>query len=203
VSLARRATLVSAFLLAGCPLPQPLPDYPAGAVTPPRILVDEIAGGEAAVQFVPANCTTTEPVFTLSARVLDTNTIETIEARWFVNYDGRFLAFHSPWQSVPVPADPDPAVLTRQIPAFAFQPYQHPPAPGAPPATGPTYPDAGIVRVVELVVSNGFDPAATTTSHEKPYRTPLPGFETQVYRWVFLSVVPQPGCTPGSPGCCP
>jgi hypothetical protein len=38
--------------------------------------------------------------------------------------------------------------------------------------------------VLELVVSNGFyDPV--TDPGPTPNRTPRPGFETQVYRWVF------------------
>ncbi|HUL60397.1 MAG TPA: hypothetical protein VLU43_14030, partial [Anaeromyxobacteraceae bacterium] len=46
----------------------------------------------------------------------------------------------------------------------------------------------GIVHVVELVVSNAFDPAAVPGNSALPYRTALPGFETQVYRWTFLLV---------------
>jgi hypothetical protein len=33
----RALTLFAAAALAGCPLPQPLPDYPPGTITPPRI----------------------------------------------------------------------------------------------------------------------------------------------------------------------
>jgi hypothetical protein len=200
----RRApgAIAAALLLAGCPIPQPLPDYPPGAITPPRILTDEIASNESAVQFVPAGCTT-EPVYPLAARILDTIASETIVARWFVNYDARFLANYTAWQTSEVPPDPDPSVLTRQLPPFPFQPYQHPPPPGSPSSPGPLYPEPGVMRVVELVVSNGFDPNAVTTAYPRPNRTPLPGFETQVYRWVFLSVVPDAGCTAGAPGCCP
>ncbi len=38
------AAALAALGLAGCPIPQPLPDYPAGTITPPRILVDELLG---------------------------------------------------------------------------------------------------------------------------------------------------------------
>jgi hypothetical protein len=181
------ASLAGALLLAGCPIPQPLPDYPPGSVTPPRILVDEIAG-DSSVTLVPANCTTGEPVYALAARVVDTNTIETIDTRWFVNYDPRFLLYYHPWQNDPVQPDPDPTVLTRVVPTFQFQPYQYPPPPDLGGGPGPPYPDSGIVRVVELVVSNGFDPTAVTTSFAMPYRTPRIGFETQLHRWVFVSV---------------
>jgi hypothetical protein len=37
--------------------------------------------------------------------------------------------------------------------------------------------------VVELVVSNGFEPADGTGT--RPNRTTKPNFETQVFRWVF------------------
>ncbi len=195
--------LAGALLLAGCPIPQAVPDYPPGNRTPPRILIDQIANDGAVVQFVPANCMTTEPSYPLNASVLDTNTIESVVARWFVNYDARYLLNYLPLQDDAVSPNSDPNVLTRPLPQFVFQPYQHPPAPGAPSASGPPYPQAGITRVVELVVSNGFDPSAVTTSSALPYRTPLATFETQVYRWVFLSVDPPPGCGLGTAGCCP
>ena len=86
----RRANLALAALafgLAACPIPQPLPDYPAGTVTPPRILMDADAivpttDGNPII-FVPADCPTTAvPEYTLGTSVSDTNTIESIEARW-------------------------------------------------------------------------------------------------------------------------
>ena len=54
-----------AALLAGCPLPQPLPDYPEGQpITPPRIVVDDtfrtVAYPESVVR-VPAGCAACEP----------------------------------------------------------------------------------------------------------------------------------------------
>jgi hypothetical protein len=184
--------VAGALLLAGCPIPQPLPDYPPGTITPPRILADQIQPNGAAVRLVPADCTP-EPEYPLTAQIFDTNTIETIEARWFVNYDSRYFQYYNPVRDDPVPPDPDPGVLTRVVPPtshgpLVFRPYQHPAAADAPPASGPPYSGAGIVRVVELVVSNGFDPTAAEPPAALPMRTALPGFETQVYRWVFLSV---------------
>jgi hypothetical protein len=195
------AVLAAALVLAGCPIPQPLPDYPPGTVTPPRILVDELAG-DAAVILVPASCTTVEPVYPLSARVVDTNTIETIDTRWFVNYDPRFELNYVPRQDAPVQPDPDPAVLTRTVPTFPFRPYQYPAPPDLlcdPPDPGPPYRNPGVLRVVELVVSNGFDPDAVTTPSPMPYRTPLAGFETQVHRWVFVTVPESPAVPCPSP----
>ena len=163
--------LAAAAALAGCPLPQPLPDYPAGtAITPPRILVDGIlldgaTSNARAVVLVPAGCPT-EPTYALTAEVFDTNTIEQVEARWFVNYAPQYELYNRADQSDTIPPDPDPLVLTRTVPPaadgvpqpFLFSPYQHLAPAGAPPLTGlPPFRDPNVVRVVELVVSNGFE----------------------------------------------
>lgn len=209
--------------LAGCPLPQPLPDYTTGTITPPRILVDEIAratldpsgaltsgapdagnpGNGNPIIFVPSNCTTTAPVYDLWARVVDTNNTESIQARWFVNYDPLSSSNQMWLHQDTIPANADTNDLVREIPPpvgavrqfFEFRPYDFGPAPGAPAVTpvpspsGPNWwPQAGILRVVELVVSNGFDASIVTTKTPLPNRGPKPGFETQVYRWVFLTV---------------
>lgn len=190
-------------LLAGCPLPQALPEYTAGTITPPRILVDEIATSDLGVTgaagdgnpivFVPADCTTA-PVFTLSARVVDTNNTETIDSRWFVNYDPRVTTNRTWVQEVTIASNADATNLVRNVPPFAFAPYDFGPAPRAPavsPQASPTgtswYPQPGILRIVELVVSNGFDPSVVATA-PLANRAPMTSFETQVYRWIFLSV---------------
>jgi hypothetical protein len=49
------------------------------------------------------------------------------------------------------------------------------------------------VHVVELVVSNGFDP--TNASTVAVNRGPKAGFETQYRRWVFLTTKDVP-CPP-------
>jgi hypothetical protein len=207
----RRAAIAAALAvgLAGCPIPQPLPDYPAGTVTPPRILMDKIVTATDwnpnlstdgnPIIFVPANCTTAQ-VYRLSAYVNDPITFETVDSRWFVNYDPRSSDTRMWAREDPVPPNSDSTDLNRAVPpasaplgpSFEFFPYDHSAAPGAPPATGVTgpggttwYPDPGILRVVELVVSNGFDATPTATP---PNRATLPSFETQIYRWVFLSV---------------
>lgn len=216
----RRRTLAAAAAaaaLAGCPLPQPLPDYPPGTITPPRILADEISiagtssNGQSIV-LVPANCPI-QPVYSLGAQVLDANTIEQVEARWFVNYHPQSEIHSRPWRSDVIPPDPDPLVLIRSVPPrnaetgaeqpFEFRPYQSPPPYVLPPTSGPPWPGQGIVRVVELVVSNGFDPAATWPAAALPNRAPRPAFETQVYRWAFLTVPESTGqCDPASDPTC-
>ena len=223
MSAATRTTAALALLvtiaLVGCPLPQPLPDYPPGTITPPRILADEIQvdgvpSNSRAVVLVPASCAGPEPVYRLSAQIHDTNTIEQVEARWFVNYHPSFAQqYYTAWQTDAVPPSADPVVLTRNVPPddpgtgekrpFLFLPYQYAPPVGTPAASGPPYPGPNTVRVVELVVSNGFDPAANTPPSPLPKRTPLPGFETQVYRWVFLTVPESAGpCDPASDPTC-
>jgi hypothetical protein len=216
--------------LAGCPLPQPLPEYSAGTVTPPRILVDEIAratlkvdgglsdgvpgsgnpGDGNAIVFVPANCPSTAPVYYLWARVVDTNNTESIEARWFVNYDPASSREQTWLRQYTIGANADTNNLVREIPPrvggvrqfFTFVPYDFGPAPGAPqvaavpkpsPLPGTWYPQEGILRVLELVVSNGFDPSPVTGV--LPNRAARKGFETQVYRWVFLTV-PESAAVP-------
>jgi hypothetical protein len=196
----RRAALLLAAValgLAGCPIPQPLPDYPAGTVTPPRIRMDEqLQQWDGAVTLVPANCTTLAP-YVLSARVVDTNTFESIEARWFVNYDFRDLAHSQIWDRAVIGPNADTNNLVRAVPPFQYEPYRYDPPylttarfDGTTP--GSRFPDAGIVRVVELVVSNGFDPGLVNTIAPGVNRTPQAGFETQYHRWVFLTVPESP-----------
>lgn len=216
------AALALALPLAGCPLPQALPEYSAGGVTPPRILVDEIAkatldplgalttgapfngnpGNGNAIVFVPAFCTTTPPVYYLWARVVDTNNTESIAARWFVNYDPQSDANRVPLRLDTITANADTTNLYREIPPrtggvrqfFEFRPYHFGPAPGAPavsPVASPAgnwWPQDSILRVVELVVSQGFDASPVKPDSVLPNRAPAANFETQVYRWVFLTV---------------
>jgi hypothetical protein len=195
----RRALLTAALAvgLAGCPIPQPLPDYPAGTITPPRILTDGLLGN-GAVTLIPSNCVTTAPEYSLSTGVVDTNTIESIEGRWFVNYDFRDEAWYVVRHSDVMLPNADTTNLTRAVPAWTFKPYGYGPPYGVASASGPPYRDPGILRVVELVVSNGFDPSIVDTAMPAVNRAPLLGFETQVFRWVFLSVPESPSvpCPP-------
>jgi hypothetical protein len=198
------AALALAAGLAGCPIPQPLPDYPAGtAVTPPRIVVDQISNGETVVR-VPAGCTPTHPTFNLDAKLIDVNTIEFVRARWFVNYDPTNSSRYRPTEQADIPGvNVNPPVTERTVPRFVFAPYDFPTIDGTGGGSAQT---AGAMQILELVVSNGFDPAADAIGAALPYRTPLAGFETQIYRWTFLTVPESPpGCNAGEPGCvrCP
>jgi hypothetical protein len=181
------ALLAALAVLAGCPIPQPLPDYPKGQpVTPPRIVLGDTLQYPETVVRVPAGCAVA-PIYPLAAELRDAITNESFSARWFVNYDPDSQPAFTPQQDDLVPGMSAGAQDTlRQLPRpFTFPPYQYAPTPGTGGGAGST---AGALHVVELVVSNGFDPAAQSAAAALPYRTPLVGFEVQVYRWVFLTV---------------
>jgi hypothetical protein len=200
-----RAFLAGAAMLAlaGCPLPQPLPSYPKGTVTPPRILMDGITFPESAIQ-VPSACSGAAPSYDLAAQLIDSNVSETITVRWFVDYDR-----HNSSRCVPAtpqvvleaPGDQASDPTRRDVPPYRFVPYDHAAELGG--STDPTAP--GVLHVVELVVSNRFDPTTDDStlctpevvSGLSPYRMPASEggvlFETQTYRWVFLNVPASPG----------
>lgn len=182
-------------LLAGCPLPQPLADYPKGTVTPPRILMDGIVHPESAV-LVPAACPRTAPSYDLGAELVDTNTSESVTARWFVDYDRQNSARCAPAipeEVIPSPGEGASNPTQRQVSPYHFVPYDHDPVLG-----GSDRAAAGVVHVVELVVSNSFDVSADDVAlcaagvADFPFRTPASSggvsFETQVYKWVFVNV---------------
>jgi hypothetical protein len=73
-------------------------------------------------------------------------------------------------------ASPSPSDIYRTLTAFVFAPLDYGPIAASP-------------HVVELVASNGFY-ALGTPGLSLPNRTPLPGRETQVFRWVFQWVDP-------------
>jgi hypothetical protein len=176
-----RATLLVALVLAaplgtGCPIPQTVPEYPKGtSITPPRIVAETaVPTSERSVIRVPMGCPA--PTIEMMASLVDENTSETVESRWFLNYDkddsSRYIPVQPPDRIQP-PLEGDPNATTREIPSYPFKPYDW-------------IADVGTLQIVELVLSNGFPPADEEVGQPLPYRTPLPGFETQVFRWVFL-----------------
>ncbi len=185
---ARTAALLAlASALVGCPLPQALPDYPAGTVTPPRIVGGTATRDGESIIAVPAGCATA-PSYALGAHIYYQNPVA-VEARWFVDYRSD-VADRNMYRSVSSVAPASGAqVLDQDAPVFTFRPYGYPPPQelggGADPSA------AGVVHVVELAVSNGFD---SDVSLAQPNRTPalVPGstsrFELQTYRWIFVSV---------------
>jgi hypothetical protein len=178
-------------LLAACPLPQTLPDYAKGTVTPPRIVMDGMTYSETIIQ-VPAACAATAtapsgPTYPLDATLIDNDTSEKVTARWFVDYQATSSArcFYAQQSVIAAPSDTS---TERAVPTFTFVPYDFAPTLG----DHSSYDEAGIIHVVELVVSNQFDTASDTASATLPYRTPayVDGvqFETQTFRWVFVTV---------------
>jgi len=187
-------------LLAGCPLPQPLPSYPPGSVTPPRIVMDALSPRESVIR-VPAHCPT-PPSWNLAAALVDANTGETVTARWFVDYDRRSTAFcnFEAFEDIPGPGDEGEDPTQRVVRPYRFVPYDHPAILGGSDPRG-----AGVVHVVELVVSNRYDPTMDDTAlcapeiedSVFPFRTAARDgqvqFETQTYRWIFVSEPPSEG----------
>ena len=170
-------------LLVGCPLPQAVPSYPTtGKIAPPRLQADGAAPGDTIIEVAP-DCAGGDPVFTLSASLVDENTLEADEARWFVDYrstsQARWTIYSGP-EIINAPIDGITTV--RSVTPFAFHPYGF--DPGEPAGAAQAYRDAGGLHVVELVVSNGFEPV-TNLGVARPNRTPQANFETQVFRWVF------------------
>lgn len=198
------ALLLSAGL-AGCPLPQTLPEYPTnGIITPPRIQSDQVTPIDTVI-LVDASCSSdpTAQVFLLSASLVDENTIEQVEARWFIDYDPQRITV-VPVKDQFVPGPADGVTVERSLDSYPFAPYMSdPPGTGSPPESSPgqAFRDGGGIHVVELVVSNNFapEPVPPAPPNPRPYRTPLKTatqtFETQVHRWVFHYV---PTGTPGA-----
>jgi hypothetical protein len=198
-TLPRRAALALLLgaALAGCPLPQNLPEYPAnGTITPPRIQSDKVTPGDSVI-LVDAGCSgpDTAHAFRLGATLIDENTFEPVEYRWFVDYDPQRSTVRPLFPTGQfIPGPNDGITIERVVPPLDLQPYTFdPPLFGSPTESRPgqAYRDSGGLHVVELVVSNAFaseDPAPVPP-HDRPYRTPrktaTQSFETQVYRWVF------------------
>lgn len=199
--------LLAGAVLSGCPLPQPLPDYPEGQpVTPPRIVVNDgtrqVERPETVVR-VPAGCAA-GPAYDLAAHLRVANTSEVVIGRTFVNYDPANSSRVTPQGGddridPPAPGAPDPTL--RRTRTFTFRPYDFAPAAGT--GAGDAR-SAGAVHVVDLVVSNFFDPSGDDLSAPLPFRTPCspaaPGcpdliFEVQLHRWVFVTV-PESGDVP-------
>lgn len=161
--------------LAACPLPQPLAevarvDGGTFTVSPPRIVTESLTPPDTVLQ-LRRGCPGGASV-TLGATVRDDNTLEPVEARWFVDYDPDRFGGAQPYHVDVVPAPDDVTQTDRPLPPLPL------PLPATDPASG---------HVVNIVISNGFytldDPAAPVRN-----RSAQPGYETQVYRWVFQYV---------------
>ncbi len=172
-ALGAAAAAAVALALGACPISQPVPGVSpidGGTITPPRIQVDGISLSATVVFYDPA-CP--DPQFTLGGTVVDQNVEEVVSVRWFVNYDPSTQSGSRLWTSENLPVPLDPTQTQRPLTAQVFRPLDWP-------GFG-----SSEVRVVEVVVSNGFAPASPDGGPPPPNRAPLPGFETQYFRWVF------------------
>jgi hypothetical protein len=170
------APLAGALLVAagGCPLSQPLPEVArtvdGGTVATP-ILLPETASPAGTVVYVRRDCTT-GALFTLTINGEDVDTDETVEARWFRNYQQGNPGYKGSTQATP---SADPSDPTRTVEPFAFAAY----------GPGDTKP-VDTIDVVEVVISNNFLGLGDLTAPLQ--RAAPPPYVTQSYRWVFQYV---------------
>jgi hypothetical protein len=153
--------------LAGCPLPQPVPEIEGNiSITPPRILTDSVRPTDSVV-LVGTSCAP-EAFVPFGGTIDDPDLDEAVEARWFVDYAADAPGVHQ--NDFPI-APPDGTDTRRALSDFRFFPARFAPVP----------------HVIELVVSNGFFPIGLDPAGSpQPNRTPQTGFETQVFRWLVF-----------------
>jgi hypothetical protein len=182
------AVLAAAFaagaILGGCPIPQPLPgvgSIDGGLpITPPRVLTVSAHPGLALTDYGPRASCPGGSHFDVSATLVDENSEEPVEVRWFVDYDPDSQPLRTPLQIQTLPPPADPTQYLRYPSAFPFTPWDF-------------NKDVENVHVVEMTISNGFLPVgAAVPPGSLPNRTAAPGYEVQVFRWAF-----QPRSTGG------
>ncbi len=178
------AVLAAGVVLGACPIPQPLPgvgSIDGGLpITPPRVLTTSAVPQLAMTDYGPLSACPAGSTFNVAANLVDENSEEPVEVRWFVDYDPDNQALRTPLQIQTLPPPADPKQYMRYPNPFAFTPWDF---------DRPTE----RVHVVELTVSNGFLPVgAPVPAGDLPNRTAAPGYEVQVFRWTF-----QPTATGG------
>jgi hypothetical protein len=172
------AAAVALALLPGCPLPQPLPSVnatPGTVGAPPRVVTSSMSPGGTFV----AVCATGE-TFAVTAAVVADRTDESVEARWFVDYDPspavRRIGYDPASGPLPIPADATQTERPARLEHTTSVSAGHP------------------IEILELVVAYGFAAEGPATS-ELPGRTPAPGEDTDVARWVFRLEPENARCT--------
>jgi hypothetical protein len=178
------ATLAGGALLGGCPIPQPLPgvgSIDGGLpITPPRVMTTSAVPGLAMTDYGPASSCPPGSRFQVSATVIDENSEEPLEVRWFVDYDPDNQLLRTPLQIETLPPPADSQQYRRFPKSFPFSPWDF------------DRPSER-VHVVEMTISNGFLPVgAVVPPGDLPNRTAAPGYEVQIFRWTF-----QPSTTGG------
>jgi len=191
IGAALAATLAAGAILEGCPIPQPLPGVGSidggRPVTPPRVLTDSAYPVLAMTDYrslaSPLPSCPAGSRFDLSATLVDENSEEPVEVRWFVDYDPDIQPLRTPLQIQTLPPPADPTQYLRYPSPFPFTPWDF---------DRP----AERVHVVELTLSNGFlQVGVAGPPGSLPNRTAAPGYEVQVFRWTFQPS-PAGGCGP-------
>lgn len=184
---ATAAVLAATALLGACPLPQPLPgvgNIDAGLpITPPRVVTASARPAQALTAYGPPSACDGGAEYQVKADVIDENTDEQVEVRWFVDYDAANQRLAQPLQVEVLPPPTDATQVLRQPAPFPFQPSDFDtPSPR--------------VHVVEMTVSNGFLPLGQPVPDGGlPNREPATGYEVQLFRWSFQEQ-PDGGCGP-------
>ena len=121
------AALAGGALLGGCPIPQPLPgvgSIDGGLpITPPRILTTSAEPGLAMTDYGPLASCPPGSLFEVSAVVIDENSEEPVEVRWFVDYAPDNQLRRTPLQIETLPPPADPQQYKRFPKAFPFAPW--------------------------------------------------------------------------------
>ena len=181
------AALAGGALLGGCPIPQPLPgvgSIDGGLpITPPRVLTSSAEPGLAMTSYGPVDSCPPGSLFQVSAELIDENSEEPVEVRWFVDYDPDNQLLRTPLLIETLPPPADPQQYKRFPGPFPFSPWDF---------DRPTE----RVHVVEMTISNGFLPVgAEVPPGDLPNRTAAPGYEVQIFRWTFQPST-SGGCGP-------
>jgi hypothetical protein len=156
-------------LLAGCPLPQSIPSSVGNG--PGLQIVFELMSPRTTFIDIAKGCPS-RPTFTLRGSLSDVDLTEHIEARWFADYDP--ISSYGILREDTDVLDGNGVAVLRPLPDFVYAPSDW---------AGPGY----AVHVVEVVVSNGFDPRPNQLELAMPNRTPSSG-QSQSFRWVFRYV---------------
>jgi hypothetical protein len=151
-------------------------------ITPPRILTASAVPALAITGYLLTGCPSGS-AFDVSATIIDENSEEQVEVRWFVDYDPDNQIFRTPVFTETLPPPTDSTQYRRYPKGLSFSPWDYTPYTGG-------------VHVVEMTISNGFLPInAAVPAGSLPNRTPAPGYEVQVFRWTF-EPAPTGGCGP-------
>ena len=173
------AVVGAAALVGACPLPQPLPGVgtvDAGVIAaPPFVETSTAVPTLPATAYGPPSACGGGADFVVSASVVDYNTTEQDEVRWFLDYDPTTQVginlFYGP-ELLPAPSNA--TVIVRVPSPVHFRPSDY---------------DTAVPRshVLEMAVSNGFQPVTTEPSLDggMPNVEPAPGYGVQVFRWTF------------------